>query len=274
MTYILKKCSELGLASGTARPKTYLASPLIPCVGMVVPELPNSLSIGCLSGTLAISLALIRSHVHFLLLNFYLWVCLCIYVYMHTCVQLPAEARRGYWTTGSLSYRWLWAVWYRCWELYLGPLEEQHVLLKAEVSLQFLCVCFRAKHRGQRHAVISLMLFPRECCLEYRANMWGKDRLSKGDGGNRWCSAGQKISKRKDKWSQTGQRQASHPRACRVGVGKVKPGSKLFWTTNGWASSCFNMIIWFTWALIVGSQAGRCCTCFPQLDSHRLLSNN
>lgn len=73
----------------------------------------------------------------YLFIFLYEYVCLCVYVYMHTCVPLPAEARKGYWTTGcGLSDMG------GCWEPYLGPLEEQQVLLKAEPSLQFLRTCF------------------------------------------------------------------------------------------------------------------------------------
>lgn len=61
----------------------------------------------------------------------FLPVCVSVY-HMHAA---PKEARRGHWLLWDWSYRCLFGP-YGCWELNLGPLEEQPVVLTAEPPLQ------------------------------------------------------------------------------------------------------------------------------------------
>ena len=66
-------------------------------------------------------------------------MCVCVEVYT-ICVLPPLEARKGHQVTGDCEL----LCW--CWDLNLGPLKEQQVLLTAETPLQLqmlsLCVWF------------------------------------------------------------------------------------------------------------------------------------
>lgn len=53
--------------------------------------------------------------------------CLCT-----ICVPVPVDVRREHWILRKWCYR---PLLYRCWELNMGSLEEQKVLLTAELSL-------------------------------------------------------------------------------------------------------------------------------------------
>lgn len=55
-------------------------------------------------------------------------MCVCLCVYMPTCVQVPAEGRRG-WTPGADVNHLTW-----CWDQNLGPLGEQQGLSTTEAS--------------------------------------------------------------------------------------------------------------------------------------------
>lgn len=67
----------------------------------------------------------------YLLFMFCVWVFVCMYVYVLCAVLVPVVARRGH----CSSWHWRYC---RYWELYLGHVEEQLVLLTVEQSLQVL----------------------------------------------------------------------------------------------------------------------------------------
>lgn len=64
-----------------------------------------------------------QATVLFLIFKMYLFFKFCVSVceYVHICIQLSVGSRRGYRITWSWSSRWLWAIWYGCWELNLDP---------------------------------------------------------------------------------------------------------------------------------------------------------
>lgn len=57
-------------------------------------------------------------------------VCLCMWV------RVSVESKRQPWIRCSWSYGVLWGTLCSCWTLTLGPLQEHHILLGTEPSLQ------------------------------------------------------------------------------------------------------------------------------------------
>lgn len=63
------------------------------------------------------------------------YICTCVHVY-----TVPAEVKRRWWILWSWSYRWFWTILHGCWEPNLGLLQEQQILLTAELSPTPICI--------------------------------------------------------------------------------------------------------------------------------------
>ena len=66
--------------------------------------------------------------IHFILYVFCRHICLCT-----TCMLCGHGGQRGHQIPWNWTYRWLWIS--MCWELNLGPLQEQQMLIVVEQSL-------------------------------------------------------------------------------------------------------------------------------------------
>lgn len=71
----------------------------------------------------------------FLFLIICMRVCVCLPLGICPRVQVPTEVSRGLQSPGSWSYRWLWCVWWGCWELSFGPwMPNKHSQLLSHLS--------------------------------------------------------------------------------------------------------------------------------------------
>lgn len=73
--------------------------------------------------------------VAWLLKDFILCLFMCTSICFNVFAQVSSEARRGCQMLLNKSYRELLATQFERWELNLGPLAEQQVLLSAKLSL-------------------------------------------------------------------------------------------------------------------------------------------
>ena len=65
----------------------------------------------------------------------YVCVCVCVCVY-GVFLSAGTHGSQNCWIPCSWSDRWWWGTWYGCWELNLGPLEEQQVTPGHETNSQ------------------------------------------------------------------------------------------------------------------------------------------
>lgn len=72
-------------------------------------------------------------------------------------VYVLVETRRGHQIPWSWSYKRLWAAWAGCWELDLGPLEEQPVTAEPPLQLQGVAVC--VLYSGKVSCITPLVIF-------------------------------------------------------------------------------------------------------------------
>lgn len=100
----------------------------------------------------------------------------CMYICVPHVVLVPSEARKGQWSSGNWSSRWLKPLHWS-WEMNLGLLKEQPAHLDAEPSLQSPKTAFKMiSTLSQKFDFCSfLLLYANYIPFCYSMHRWGED---------------------------------------------------------------------------------------------------